>query len=337
MTVNATDVKQSFNCNGSLYEFDFDFPIDAADDFKLQIRDSDGLVTDLEVTTQFEISTDGVDYSSGGTITTVSYASGARQVYAWPTGNTLLAYRETPLTQGSTYKNNRTLDQDVLEDDFDRFCMIVQELDDKRDRAITVPRDDTVVSLELPKASLRAGKYIIFSSTGAVTVIEDGPAGAVIGDGHSQNTDEGTNQTTFYFGSGGVKVRTGSGMLETRNNANDDYAPLMAKEIGFDAEYNNGNSGTSKAINWRNGNKQKITMTGNCTLTFAAPTIGVGHFQLKVIQDGTGSRTITWPTIKWAYGVAPTLSTAASSIDIITLYYDGSAWYGSYATGFATP
>jgi len=142
MTINATIVKQVFNCNGSLYEFDFSFPINESDDLKLQVRDAAGIITDLEIVTQYEVSTDEIDFSNGGTITTVSYSSGSRQVYAFPNGSILTAYRETPLSQGSSYKNNRALNQDVLEDDFDKACMQTQELDEKLSRAIVVPIDE---------------------------------------------------------------------------------------------------------------------------------------------------------------------------------------------------
>ena len=54
---------------------------------------------------------------------------------------------------------------------------------------------------------------------------------------------------------------------------------------------------------------------------------------LKLTQDGTGSRTVTnWKsfdqaggnagTVKWAGGSAPTLSTGANAIDIISFYWD---------------
>ena len=111
--------------------------------------------------------------------------------------------------------------------------------------------------------------------------------------------------------------------------------------IGFSTENDNGNSGTAKTIDWNDGNKQKLTLTGNCTLTFTAPTISgvtspVFGLQLRVIQDATGSRTITWPsTVKWPQAQAPTLSTAANAIDIIYLYFDGTNYLASYALGFA--
>jgi hypothetical protein len=104
----------------------------------------------------------------------------------------------------------------------------------------------------------------------------------------------------------------------------------------FEDEHDNGSQSGAHTVNWNNGNKQKITLTGNPTLTFTAPP-GATNLQLKVIQDGTGSRTITWPSIKWPEGTAPTLTTDASAEDLVFLYYDGSAYYGSSLLDFATP
>lgn len=96
----------------------------------------------------------------------------------------------------------------------------------------------------------------------------------------------------------------------------------------FDAEYDNGNSSTSDTINWRIGNKQKSTLTGNCTFTFTEPA-GACSLILKLVQDSTGSRTVTWPSdVKWPNNTAPTLTTTASAIDLISFYYDGTDFYG---------
>lgn len=39
-------------------------------------------------------------------------------------------------------------------------------------------------------------------------------------------------------------------------------------------------------------------------------------------QDGTGSRLVTWPSnVKWRGGSAPTLTTTASGIDVVTMLY----------------
>lgn len=108
-------------------------------------------------------------------------------------------------------------------------------------------------------------------------------------------------------------------------------------EAYFDAEVDNGNSGTAKTIDWTAGNKQKITLTGNCTFTFTAPS-GPANLILRLIQDGTGSKTVTWPaTVKWPEGTAPTLSTAASSVDIVSFYWDGTNYHGQASLAFAVP
>lgn len=105
---------------------------------------------------------------------------------------------------------------------------------------------------------------------------------------------------------------------------------------GFSSvEYNAGNAGTSLTINFNNGANQRTTLTGNCTFTFINPVAG-SMYKLKLIQDGTGGRTVTFPgTVLWAGGVAPTLSTAGGAIDIVTFYYDGTNYFGQAATGFA--
>lgn len=68
-----------------------------------------------------------------------------------------------------------------------------------------------------------------------------------------------------------------------------------------------------------------------CTLTMP-PGIAGKSFMLMVIQDGTGGRTITWPTggsaVRWNGGVPPTLSTAAGAIDIFMFVVFVSHWNG---------
>jgi hypothetical protein len=110
-----------------------------------------------------------------------------------------------------------------------------------------------------------------------------------------------------------------------------------AGTVGFTSEFDNGNSGSSYTINFNNGQKQRITLTAApCTLSFTAPTVGVGNFLLKIIQDGGGSKTITWPaTVKWPNGTAPTLSTAAGAVDIVSLYYDGTNYYSVASLNFS--
>lgn len=78
-----------------------------------------------------------------------------------------------------------------------------------------------------------------------------------------------------------------------------------------------------------------VTLGGNRTM--AAPTnLKAGTYILHVIQDATGSRTLTWNSVfKWQSGIAPTLSTAASAHDIIVLICDGTNLYGNAGIAFS--
>ncbi len=71
----------------------------------------------------------------------------------------------------------------------------------------------------------------------------------------------------------------------------------------------------------------KVTLAGNRTLD--APSNGTtGQFiSLLVIQDGTGSRTLTWNAVyEFASDTAPTLTTTASKGDVFVFRYNGSKW-----------
>lgn len=164
---------------------------------------------------------------------------------------------------------------------------------------------------------------------------------------NTHRTNTGTFHGTTGFGSPtaiGTANADGAGTAIPRNNhvhahgslgtiANahavadiTNAAPLNAVAIhtkqylsqGFDA----GDSGTSKTIDWDNGNVQYVRMTGNCTFTFNNLRSG-GRYVLRLLQDGTGGRTATWPaSVKWPGGTAPTLS-AANKKDMVGFDYDG--------------
>ena len=71
----------------------------------------------------------------------------------------------------------------------------------------------------------------------------------------------------------------------------------------------------------------KVTLAGNRTM--AAPTNNTtGQFiSILVIQDGTGSRTLTWNAVfEFASDTAPTLTTTASLGDVFVFRYNGSKW-----------
>lgn len=83
--------------------------------------------------------------------------------------------------------------------------------------------------------------------------------------------------------------------------------------------------GASIATDLSLGNNFSVTLGGNRTL--ANPTnIVAGQSGVFVItQDGTGSRTLAFGSyFKFPAGTAPTLTTAASSVDVLAYYVESS-------------
>ncbi len=77
------------------------------------------------------------------------------------------------------------------------------------------------------------------------------------------------------------------------------------------------------------GYNAKVTLAGNRTLAFSNAVAGT-YGTLKVIQDGTGSRTLALPASSKAINGgsgAVSLTTTASAIDILTFYYDGTTYF----------
>jgi hypothetical protein len=85
-------------------------------------------------------------------------------------------------------------------------------------------------------------------------------------------------------------------------------------------------------VNWdvSLGRVATVTLGGNRAIA-AATNQKVGTYILRVVQDGSGNRTLTWNgNYKWTAQTAPVLSTAAGAVDIITFFSDGTKMYGSY-------
>jgi hypothetical protein len=101
-----------------------------------------------------------------------------------------------------------------------------------------------------------------------------------------------------------------------------------------------GNISGTVAVDYEEGNVAFGTLTGNIT-TFSItnpPASGrVGTITLVLIQDGTGSRTVTWgASVLWPGGTAPTLS-GASGVDVVTLVTldGGTTWLATSQLDFS--
>jgi hypothetical protein len=104
-------------------------------------------------------------------------------------------------------------------------------------------------------------------------------------------------------------------------------ATKVGRAVVFADQFNAGPSGTAKTINFLNGQKQILTLTGNATISFTWP--GVGTYQLILAQDATGGRTVTWGGLVLYVGraTAPDINAAANGYTLVTVFWNGSsAW-----------
>lgn len=106
-------------------------------------------------------------------------------------------------------------------------------------------------------------------------------------------------------------------------------AARITANIGFTPASGTSSSGS---ITWDFGVPiLTTTLSENITsITLSGATTG-DKLEIWITQDSTPRTVSGWPgTVKWSSGgTAPTISTTSGSVDIVTLRYDGTNYYGS--------
>lgn len=85
---------------------------------------------------------------------------------------------------------------------------------------------------------------------------------------------------------------------------------------------------TTQTVDFSQGAYVRMTLGASITINLiASPDLVDGAiYYIKLIQDGTGSRLVTWNSIfQWPAGTAPTLTTTASHSDTFRFIYDAAA------------
>lgn len=316
MAAVVQDVEPRIQYAAAGGETEFDFPFLVYSDSAGQgsylkvLRTRDGVTETLVEATDYTIA--GLDTTDGGTITLISGAADADDVYT--------LYRDLPIQSFFTFATAGDYFATDVNKQANLLLQIVQQLEMRLNRALYAPLEAVISSLSLPLPE--ALKYLRWNAAG--TAIENAS-------GTASSFNVGTSIGELL-----ALVDAGGGVAGFSDIAIAMADKVLARpEIKDYAEtfHNIGNSGAAATANLENGNFQAITLTGDCALTFSNPpaTGRVGSLTLEVIQDGTGGHTVTWPaSVTWAGGSAPTLSTAAAAVDVLSFYTrdGGTTWRG---------
>jgi hypothetical protein len=136
----------------------------------------------------------------------------------------------------------------------------------------------------------------------------------------------GTGATTLT----GVIKGNGTSAITAATAGTDFVAPGTATNFTAQQYFGTATLTDGATISWAANTQQVATVTLGGNRTMAAPTglVSGAFYALNVIQDSTGSRTLTWNSVfKWTGGAAPTLSTAASAKDFFVWRSDGTNLY----------
>jgi hypothetical protein len=107
---------------------------------------------------------------------------------------------------------------------------------------------------------------------------------------------------------------------------------LTVIDGGGGTVFPHGNLGSTETIDTANGNYHWGTLNANCTFTFSTiADTAERWFTLELIEDGTGTWTVTWPgSVTWLGGTTPTHTTTAGTTTIYSFFTrnGGTNWVG---------
>lgn len=108
----------------------------------------------------------------------------------------------------------------------------------------------------------------------------------------------------------------------------------VAANVATISSINPFNSGDGKPYNLAVSNQfYTVVTSGNYALSLTGGTTGQ-VFRIKLIQDATGSRTVSWWSgISWPAATAPTLTTTANKADWFSFVQTGASTYDGFTAG----
>lgn len=161
MTVSSASLRNDYVGNNSTDTYNYNFRIQHQSHLRVTKQDTNGVVTELALTTDYTVT--GVGLFAGGSITLVAGNL--------PTNYLLTIRPKVPGTQLTDLRNRGGFFPDVHEDVFDLLATMDLQQQDVIDRSIKFPETDGVsLNTTLPPASERANTFLAFDAQGEAMV-----------------------------------------------------------------------------------------------------------------------------------------------------------------------
>jgi hypothetical protein len=179
------------------------------------------------------------------------------------------------------------------------------------------------------------GNDIVSTSNANIDIVPNGTGDVTLQADTVQVGDSGANATITTNGTGDLILNTNagtnSGNITIADGANGDisFTTNGTGEIVFNdsAYFPEATLTDASTIAWdvQSSPVAKVTLTANRTLGAGSNAVAGQFVSLLVIQDGTGSRTLSFNAVyEFTEDTAPTLTTTASKGDLFVFRYNGS-------------
>jgi len=140
MTVTSAITRQDYTLGGVALTYPYTFKIFSATDLEVKKLSLLGIETTLALTTDYTVT--GAGTETGGNVVLVDHGTA---------GETLVIRRNLPLTQPTSFRNQRDFYAERHEDAYDRLTMQLQQQTEEANRAILLPvtftGDTSIVNL----------------------------------------------------------------------------------------------------------------------------------------------------------------------------------------------
>ena len=179
------------------------------------------------------------------------------------------------------------------------------------------------------------GNDIVSTSNANIDIVPNGTGDVTLQADTVQVGDSGANATITTNGTGDLILNTNagtnSGNITIADGANGDisFTTNGTGELVFNdsAYFPEATLTDASTIAWdvQSSPVAKVTLTDNRTLGAGSNAVAGQFVSLLVIQDGTGSRTLSFNAVyEFTADTAPTLTTTASKGDLFVFRYNGS-------------